>query len=92
MIYWKDFILDDVCGAILDCRDGHLGQPSVKDDAMRAFNQETRQVNDATFASNTGCVRAEVQGETNLENNMDAPAWMESGGLDPLPSRLRGAG
>lgn len=92
MIYWKDFILDDVCGAILDCRDEHLGRPSVRDDAMRAFNQETRQVNDATFASNTGCVRAEVQGETNLESNMDAPAWMESGGLDSLPSRLRGAG
>ena len=78
MILWKDFVLDDVLGALLnDCRDLHVTPSRVREDAStRALIQETRREAKPLQVTNTGCVRdlsrTQVQApgsDSNLETN-----------------------
>ncbi len=67
MILWKDFILDDVVGAVLSPeifagdeqvrRNRVAAKSSVMDGVKKALNQETRQESEPA-TSNTGCVRS----------------------------------
>ena len=78
MILWKDFLLDDVLGAVLhDNRDLPMTRSSVMEDAnTRVLIQETRREALPLQVTNTGCVRdltqtsVRAQGfESNLETN-----------------------
>lgn len=81
MITWKDFVLDDVIGAVLSpeifesddllkvCREPRSNRMSVMDDADRvALIQETRHASEPMRNSNTGCVRP-ADGLESLENS-----------------------
>lgn len=87
MIFWKDFILDDVVGPILNfdqtsstnCREERNGRPSIKTDTGVKQIQETRQEQRP----------ARMAGLSNLDSK--TPEDMEVDRCDRnLPTRLRG--
>lgn len=99
MILWKDFILDDVCGAVLSPeifagdqpvrRNVRVAKPSVMEGAKKALNQETSQECEPA-GSNTGCVRDGQTGGHDLDQ-FNAATRKESGGFGLEQLRLRGA-
>lgn len=91
MILWKDFILDDVVGAVLSPeifagdeqvrRNRVAAKPSVMEGAKKALNQETRQESEP----------ARMVGRTDLDYS-NAATRMESGGFGSAQLRQRGTG
>lgn len=87
MIIWQDFVLDDVCGPLLQaiedateesipvCRRTRLGSPSVMDDATGSQIQETGQ----------GQRPARMVGQPNLDSNA-ALKTREGQVATPMPS------
>lgn len=103
MITWKDFVLDDVIGAVLSpeifesddllkvCREPRTNRTSVMDDADRvALIQETRHTSEPMRNSNTGCVRP-ADGLESLENSQHTHRDVSVAGSSP-GFRQRGAG
>lgn len=102
MITWKDFILDDVIGAVLSpeiFEDENLLKVSRKPRTTRtsdmdvadrvALIQETRHASEPKRNSNTGCVRP-ADGLESLETSQPTPRDGSVAGDDGL--RRRGAG